>query len=239
MDRSAFAKLFSCTTDRRVLSKAVNLEQFPTPDRHSTAAIYRSPGLQAGWILIVLLMVFVSCSSSRASMYVCRDKSGAKSFTNAPGGSNCRSFAMEKLASSLVPGSGGHGPGKYDNEIRKYSRRYNVDPSLIKAIIHTESYFDHRAVSKAGAQGLMQLMPGTAKDLSVANPFNPKENIDGGTRYFRKLLDSFGNNLVLSLAAYNAGPGLVKRTGGVPKIPETERYVVKVLKQYKLYKAAW
>ncbi len=239
MDRSAFAKVLSCKTDRRVVSKAVNLEQSPTLERHSTAALYNSPGLQAGWLLIVLLMVFVSCSSSWASMYVCRDKSGAKSFTNVPGGSNCRSFAMEKLARSLVPGAGGHGPGKYDNEIRRYSRRYNVDPSLIKAIIHTESYFDHRAVSMAGAQGLMQLMPGTAKDLRVANPFNPRENIDGGTRYFRSLLDSFGNNLVLSLAAYNAGPGLVKRTGGVPNIPETERYIVKVLKQYKLYKAAW
>ena len=83
----------------------------------------------------------------------------------------------------------------------------------------------------------MQLMPGTARELRVSNPFNAKENIDGGTRYFRKMLDSFDGNLVLSLAAYNAGPGLVARTGGVPKIKETRRYINKVLKRYKVYKA--
>lgn len=83
----------------------------------------------------------------------------------------------------------------------------------------------------------MQLMPATSRELRVSNPFNPRENIDGGTRYFRKMLDSFGGDLVLSLAAYNSGPGLVARTGGVPRIKETRRYVNKVLKRYKVYKA--
>ena len=83
----------------------------------------------------------------------------------------------------------------------------------------------------------MQLMPATARELRVANPFNPRENIDGGTRYFRGLMDTFNGDLILSLAAYNAGPGLVKRTGGVPRITETRRYVNKVLKRYKVYKA--
>jgi soluble lytic murein transglycosylase-like protein len=85
----------------------------------------------------------------------------------------------------------------------------------------------------------MQLMPGTARDLQVSDPFNPQENIDGGTRYFRSLLDSFNEDLVLSLAAYNAGPGLVSRAGGVPKIPETLNYIEMVLKRYKVYKATW
>jgi soluble lytic murein transglycosylase-like protein len=128
---------------------------------------------------------------------------------------------------------------RYDLEIRRVSRLYNVDPSLIKAIIHTESDFDDQAVSRSGAQGLMQLMPATARELRVTNPFDPQENIDGGTRYFRSLLDIFNEDLVLSLAAYNAGPGLVTRTGGVPDIAETQHYVKKVLKRYKVYQTTW
>jgi soluble lytic murein transglycosylase-like protein len=84
----------------------------------------------------------------------------------------------------------------------------------------------------------MQLMPGTAADLRVENPLNAGENIDGGVRYLRSLLDTFDNNLILSLAAYNAGPGLVKRTGGVPRIPETIDYVRKVLSNYRMYKTS-
>jgi soluble lytic murein transglycosylase-like protein len=124
----------------------------------------------------------------------------------------------------------------YDLEIRRVGQRYQVDPPLIKAVIQAESDFDSRAVSSRGAQGLMQLMPETARELRVDNPFNPRENIDGGTRYLRQMLDNFKGDLTLSLAAYNAGPGLVSRTGGVPQIPETVQYVNKVLKQYKEYK---
>ena len=82
----------------------------------------------------------------------------------------------------------------------------------------------------------MQLMPATARELRVLNPFNPQENIDGGTRYFRRLLNTFGGNVKLSLAAYNAGPGQVLQAKGVPPIPETIRYVNKVLRQYRVYK---
>jgi hypothetical protein len=176
------------------------------------------------------------------TMYLCRDRSGTLNFTNVQNGSDCKTFVLKVGGGGSFPGIStdyGDDTVRYDRQIRRIGTLYNVDPSLIKAIIHTESDFDYRAVSRAGAQGLMQLMPGTAKDLQVSNPFDPHENIDGGTRYFRYLLDSFNDDLILSLAAYNAGPGLVARTGGVPRIPETLRYINKVLKQYKVYKATW
>jgi soluble lytic murein transglycosylase-like protein len=110
---------------------------------------------------------------------------------------------------------------------------HGVDPFLIKAIIKAESNFDPTAVSPKGAQGLMQLMPATARGLQVSDPFDPRDNISGGTKYFRSLLDSFGWDIELSLAAYNAGPGNVKQA--IPNIPETRAYVVKVLDNYQSY----
>ena len=191
--------------------------------------------------LITFLLVIFSHGELQASMYLCRDKNGKTSFTNAPNGGDCSPHSLQKKKpirwGSEKRFNGNFAVnGKFDRDIQRVSRRYNVDPNLIKAIIHTESSFNHRAISKSGAQGLMQLMPGTARELRVADPFNPRQNIDGGTRYFRQLLDSFNGNLILTLAAYNAGPGLVKRTGGVPRIPETRRYINKVLKRYKVYK---
>ncbi len=197
--------------------------------------LYRVVGTYALWVMFLLLF---NTPDLQAGMYTCRDSSGSINFTNVPNGSDCQPLVLKK-AGNWAKMSHGPASKRYDSEIRRIARLYKVDPSLIKAIIHIESDFDHRAVSRAGAQGLMQLMPGTARDLRVSDPFNARQNIDGGTRYFRSLLDSFNEDLVLSLAAYNAGPGLVARTGGVPKIPETRRYIKKVLKRYKVYKAAW
>ncbi len=118
--------------------------------------------------------------------------------------------------------------------IQAAATEHGVDPFLIKAIIKAESNFDPSAVSPKGAQGLMQLMPATAKDLQVDDPFDPQENITGGTKYLRSLLDSYGWDIELSLAAYNAGPGKVKRA--VPNIRETRTYVAKVLKNYDSYR---
>ncbi len=132
--------------------------------------------------------------------------------------------------------SGSKGSSRYDSYIKSTANKYGVDPLLIKAIIHIESGFNHRAVSNKGAQGLMQLMPQTARDLRVWNPFDPMQNIDGGTRYIRKMLKTFHGDLRLSLAAYNAGPNLVGRVGRVPAIPETRNYVRKVISQYNYYK---
>ncbi len=188
---------------------------------------------------VLLLLLTVDTHTVYADMYICSDRSGSMIITNVPNGSDCKPFNLQKENGSRKDMSQGSNSTRYDGDIRRIGIRYNVDPSLLKAIIHTESDFDNRAVSRSGAQGLMQLMPKTSFDLRVVNPFDPQENIDGGTRYFRSLLDSFNNDLILSLAAYNAGPGLVTRTGGVPRIPETLRYINKVLKRYKVYKATW
>mgnify|MGYP001827605963 CR=1 FL=1 len=120
---------------------------------------------------------------------------------------------------------------KIKNSILKAARKYDLPVNLITGVIRAESNFQVKAVSHAGAQGLMQLMPGTARELGVKNPFSIEENIDGGARYLRKMLDSFGGNLKLALAAYNAGPEAVIRYGGkVPPFQETQQYVDRVLR---------
>ncbi len=120
--------------------------------------------------------------------------------------------------------------------IHTAATEHGIDPLLIKAIIKAESNFDPAAVSPKGAQGLMQLMPATARDLQVADPLDPLENVLGGTRYLRYLLDSYNWDVALSLAAYNAGRGNVKNT--IPKIPETRIYITKVLDNYHSYRAS-
>ena len=115
----------------------------------------------------------------------------------------------------------------YDRLIRAAAARHQVDPDLLVAIVAVESGFQSDAVSPVGAQGLMQLMPGTQSDLGVFDPLDPAASLEGGARYLRLLADEFGT--VLALAAYNAGPGAVRRYGGVPPYPETRRYVELVL----------
>lgn len=123
--------------------------------------------------------------------------------------------------------------GKYAKEINAATSKHGLDPNLIAAIIKQESNFNNNVTSHAGAQGLMQLMPGTAKSLGVKNPFNAKQNIEGGTKYIAQQLKAFDGNLDKALAAYNAGPGNVKKHGGIPPFKETQDYVKKVSADYK------
>ena len=125
----------------------------------------------------------------------------------------------------------------YTDTIEAYSIAYEVDPKLVKAIIATESCFDHKAVSSVGARGLMQLMPATAKELGVKDSFNTNQNIRGGIQYFSQMMSRFNNNTELALAAYNAGPHAVEKFGGIPPYAETKGYVKKVLKRYANYVA--
>jgi soluble lytic murein transglycosylase-like protein len=122
--------------------------------------------------------------------------------------------------------------GKLDRIVRDAAARHNMDPELVKAVISTESGWNSQAVSRKGAVGLMQLIPGTAQRFGVGNPFDPAQNVEGGTSYLKSLLDRYDNDLPKTLAAYNAGEGAVDRSGGVPRYPETQRYVRKVTDAY-------
>jgi soluble lytic murein transglycosylase-like protein len=124
-----------------------------------------------------------------------------------------------------------------EKSIDSASDKYGIDSNLIRAIIKQESNFNPYAVSHAGAQGLMQIMPDTAKLLGIDNVWNTDENIDGGTRFFSDQLNAFGGDMKLALAAYNAGPGNVRKYGGIPPFDETINYVDKVLEYYRLFSA--
>jgi soluble lytic murein transglycosylase-like protein len=123
--------------------------------------------------------------------------------------------------------------GRYHDIIDAAARQNEVDPQLVSAMINQESGFRADAVSKAGAMGLMQLMPDTAKSLGVTNPFDPAQNVQGGTALLRNLLDRYHGQLDLALAAYNAGPAAVDKYGGVPPYPETEAYVRNIMASYR------
>lgn len=121
---------------------------------------------------------------------------------------------------------------KIEDMIREVSARYNVDPALVRAVIQTESNWNTSAISRKGALGLMQLVPGTAQQLGVNNAFDPKQNLDGGVRYLHTLLERYNGDLDRALAAYNAGPGAVDRAGGIPRYRETHEYVHTVTDSY-------
>jgi soluble lytic murein transglycosylase-like protein len=123
-------------------------------------------------------------------------------------------------------------PGDIDSAIEQAAARHNVDPNLVRAVVKVESNFNPNALSRKGAMGLMQLMPSTAKQLKVQNPFDPQQNVDAGVRHLKQLLESYGGDVRLTLAAYNAGAGAVARSSGVPHYAETQNYVRRITNLY-------
>jgi hypothetical protein len=181
-----------------------------------------------------VFLFFVVATATRADIYRTVDENGVVCYTDV-------SFSkaderVMKTPSGPAPQkqAAGQEPAKkeFHGIVKEKAAKYEMDPSLIHAVIKAESNGNPYAVSRKGAKGLMQLMPTTANDLQVRNPFDPEENIDGGTRYLKYLIEKFNGDLTLALAAYNAGPKTVEKTGTVPSITETRQYVKRVLSLY-------
>ncbi|MGK7344916.1 MAG: lytic transglycosylase domain-containing protein [Candidatus Nitrospinota bacterium M3_3B_026] len=193
-------------------------------------------------VIATLAMALILCGQARADIYMLRDSRGIVYFTDTPPANSgyeiIKSYTIPKGAplAALTPGrSRPAASSMYDRIITEAARRHGLDPMLIKAVIEVESGFDRFSISSKGARGLMQLMPGTARLLGVHNVYDPALNIDGGSRYLRMMLDEFGGDLRLALAAYNAGPTAVKRYGGTPPYRETMRYIDKVYAAYRAH----
>ncbi len=175
------------------------------------------------------ILIFILISPLYADIYYFVDKNGIWHFTNIKNDTHYRLYmkSSNKNAELYIK--------DYEYIIINAANRFGIDPSLIKAVIKAESDFDHKAISIAGAKGLMQLMPQTALEMNVSDPMNPEENIFGGARYLSILIKKF-HDISLAVAAYNAGPKNVEYFKGIPPFPETKAFVKKVMKYYRLYK---
>ncbi len=184
------------------------------------------------YLRIFLIISVVLCPTIiRADIYRYVDPDGIVHFTNTPGDSKGDLYLRE-APKGPPPGKGNEWMMEY---AERYSRANNLSPALVKAIIKAESNGERYAVSPKGAQGMMQLMPFTARRMNVSDPFDPIENIEGGVKYIKELLGTFGGNLVFAVAAYNAGPEAVKKYGGIPPYKETRTYVKRVMNYYRQY----
>jgi len=179
-------------------------------------------------VIYTAIAVFSWISILNADIYKYIDSNGVLHFTNIPVSSGYQLYIKENPGKASKPKV----PDKYDRLIRLASKRHGVDFFLVKAMIKAESNFDPWAVSRKGAMGLMQIMPSNFSMLKVNDPFNPWENILGGTRYLKTLMKRFDGKLPLALAAYNAGPSVVDRYRKIPPYTETENYVKKVMMFY-------
>ena len=179
-------------------------------------------------------MFYAVAHPVRADVYMYKDKDGVLTFTNVPNHNGYKRILREGAVPRVSGGSATS--AGFDELIRSASDRYNIDPDLIRAIIKTESDFNINARSNKGAMGLMQLMPDTARLHNISDAYDPNENVEGGVRHLRMLLERYQGNLELSLAAYNAGAGAVEKHGGIPPYNETREYVRKVLRFYDAFR---
>jgi soluble lytic murein transglycosylase-like protein len=181
--------------------------------------------------ILVCLFSVISPLESYGDIYKYKDENGIMHFTN------IRSDIRYTLYIKEARENPDAFITKYDTIIKAASEKFSMEPSLVKAVIKTESGFDHTAVSSKGAQGLMQLMPGTAEELEVDDPYNPEKNIFGGTKYLSKMMERYNNDVRLALAAYNAGPDKVDEYKDVPPFKETKTFIERVMKYYGQYQA--
>ncbi len=199
----------------------------------------RSIARPGGWIAVFVAATSLWCgpswAQSRSKTYFV-GQDGIPVLTNRPLAYRNKPGYVEKrieFAPVVVTGRYHFAPGQFSvtdfqDMVDHWATRYGLDPNMVLGIIKAESNFDPYAVSKAGARGLMQLMPGTASDMRVSDVFDPEQNIAGGTQYLAKLLELFDNRIDLALAAYNAGPGAVQEHNGIPPFKETRAYVKRV-----------
>jgi soluble lytic murein transglycosylase-like protein len=193
-----------------------------------------------GIFILLLTLLFLLPSFSSADIYKYVDEEGVMHFTDAPTDRRFKIFMRDikrdrKLRTNFKLGTLYGNPDEFEPIVKSVALEYGVDKNLVKAVIHAESGYNPNAVSPKGAQGLMQLMPKTARGLSVPNSFDPKDNIRGGVRYLKFLLDTFKGDVTLALAAYNAGLSRVNQYGGVPPFEETRNYISRVLSYQKSY----
>ncbi|GLI39186.1 lytic transglycosylase domain-containing protein [Geobacter hydrogenophilus] len=190
--------------------------------------------------LALLLLGGVGYFDAKADIYRYEDEEGVVHFTDAPTDKRFKIFMRDikrdrKLRTTFKLARFTRDPAEFEPIITQCAQEFGVDRSLVKAVIHAESGYNPNAVSPKGASGLMQLMPKTARDLKVANSLDPRENIRGGVRYLRFLLDTFRGDESLALAAYNAGLSRVAQYNGIPPYQETRTYVDRVLTYRKSY----
>ena len=183
--------------------------------------------------LFLVFSLWLPAPQAKADIYVHKDSQGVLHFTNVPNHSGYRTVIREWGKGS---GISTLAPARIEEIIRSASNRYSVDAHLVRAVIKAESDFNAQARSPKGAQGLMQLMPDTARLHNVSNVYDPDENIDGGVRHLKLLLDRYQGDLRLTLAGYNAGIQAVEKYGGVPPYPETREYIRRVLDYHQQYR---
>ncbi len=180
-----------------------------------------------GRLATALVGLLFCAAAASAQVRVSQGEDGRMVITNEAG------VVTPRQAPRRPRGVSSETRSRIDAVIERHAAEQGLDPSLVRAVVQVESAYDERAVSRAGALGLMQLMPATAAELSVRNPFDPEANVRGGTTYLPQMLDEFGNELTLALAGYNAGPGAVHRYGGIPPYRESQQYVRRVLRRYR------
>jgi hypothetical protein len=185
---------------------------------------------------LALILLWPPGAAAGSAIYMYTDALGVVHFSDKPYDEHYRPlrFKPRELALRSTPKAVGPVHHVFDDLIARTASRYEVDPALVKAVIAAESNFEPNAVSRVGAQGLMQLMPATASEMGVRAPFHAGENLRGGVKYLRVMLDRYGD-VDRALAAYNAGPTAVDRHRGIPPYPETEAYVKRVLNYYRSY----